>query len=228
MLVNELPGSVRTKHRAFLQDRWLNKQNFAHLFSTLLTERLLPLALQLDLLNWTYKERHGWLQLESKLASTEPPSFPGGNFRRVLSGGCGHRKTRPLETTPHSALTHYWFIFRTRLGGGTGYVAGGAAVPTFYVNTAAAKLDTYRSPMVVNRTKCDVTRAQSNSDGSISSEVCGVAGSSVGGLTGHPLLRSCPIIWAICAVTQSGGQRVRRWVEIKGNGVNWICLSAPT
>lgn len=82
--------------------------------------------------------------------------------------------------------------------------------------------------MAVNRTKCDATRAQSNSDGSMSSEVCGVAGSSVGGLTGRPLLRSCPIIWAICAVTQSGGQRVRRWEEIKGNGVNWICLSAPT
>lgn len=41
---------------------------------------------------------------------------------------------------------------------------GGAAVPTFYVNTAAAKLNTYRSPMVVNRTKCDATRAESNSE----------------------------------------------------------------
>lgn len=100
-------------------------QNSAHLFSTLLTERLPPLALQLDLLNWTDKERHGWLQLKSKLASTEPPSFPGSNFRRALSGGCSHRKTRPLKTTPPGALTHYWFIFRTRLGGGIGYVEGG-------------------------------------------------------------------------------------------------------
>lgn len=133
MFVNELPGSVRTKHGAFLRDRWLNEQNFAHLFSTLLTERLPPLALQLDLLNWTYKERHGWLQLKSKLASTEPPSFPGGNFRRALSGGCGHCKTRPLETTPHSALTHDWFSFRTRLGGGTGYVAGAGCTRSHFL-----------------------------------------------------------------------------------------------
>lgn len=95
------------------------------------------------------------------------------------------------------------------------------------MNTAAAKLDTYRSQMAVKRSKCDVAGALSNSDRSISSEVCGGAGSSVGSDRSPPAATLSNHLGYL-HVTQSGGQRVRRWEEIKGNGVNWICLSAPT
>lgn len=86
------------------RDGWPIARASAHLFSTLLTERRPPLVLQSDLLNWTYREQHEWLQLKSKLASMEPPSFPGSNFRLVLSGGCSPqwRLRSPQNTPPAS------------------------------------------------------------------------------------------------------------------------------
>lgn len=155
--------------------------------------------------------------------------------RRQLPPGFEWRLRSPQNTPlgdhapqrSNSRLVHFPHASggRHRVRGG----GGGGCSPHILCKYNSCKIIyIYRSPMAVNRTTRDATRAQSNSDGSISSGVCGVAGSSWGGLTGHPLLRSCPIIWAICAVTQSGGQRVRRWEEIKGDGVNWICLSART
>lgn len=139
-----------------------------------------------------------------------PPCF---EYRlQPASEDCGPRKTRPLKTTPHGVLAHYWFVFRTLLWRDIGCVEGWAAVPTFYVNTA----DTQGSQMAVNRSKCDITRALSNSDRSISTEVCGVADWSVGSDRSSPAAILSNHLGYL-RVTQSGGKRVRRWEEIKGN-----------
>lgn len=59
--------------------------------------------------------------------------------------------------------------------------------------------------MAVNRSKCDITRALSNSDRSISTEVCGVADWSVGSDRSSPAAILSNHLGYL-RVTQSGGQ----------------------
>lgn len=148
-----------------------------------------------------------------------PPCF---EYRlQPASEDCGPRKTRPLKTTPHGVLAHYWFVFRTLLWRDIGCVEGWTAVPTFYVNTADTQGSQMADQNVISRGLCLILidRYQLRFVESLIGRL---------GPIGHPLLRSCPIIWAICALRNRGASACGGGRKLKATCVSWTCLSAPT
>lgn len=148
-----------------------------------------------------------------------PPSF---EWEPAAPASHAHHTPRPLQATPALVPGHV----NEGLRQASGAWRGCTPVIFMSIQRRFAISNPYRSQMRANRSIRDVTRALSAAGGSISSEVCGDAGSPVGSdrsppaafLTNHLLRARYAIRRPECAEVE----------EIKGNGVPWIRLSAPT